>query len=97
MSNKLVSTYELSRNVAKVIESKFEPGTHQQGFMNTAVSKVMATYSKYVSHTLKNNSEKFIVIDIPILGQIIATKSEETESPYFRGDHYEFIPSILMQ
>ena len=68
MSSKLVSTFELSRNVAKIIEAKFEPATQQKGFFNTVVTKVIATYSKYVAHTLGSNSERHILIDIPVLG-----------------------------
>jgi hypothetical protein len=96
MSSKLVSTFELSRNVAKLIESRSEPGIHQQGFMNKVVSKVMATYSKYISHTLKNNNEKYIVLEIPVIGTFVSIKNEGEDAQY-RGDHYEFIPSVIMQ
>ena len=95
MSNKLVSTHELGRNVAKLIESKSEPGSNQTGFMNTAVSKVMATFSKYISHTIKTNNEKYIYVDIPVIGTIIVVKNPEDNN--YNDDRYMFVPSVLMQ
>ena len=95
MSSKLVSTFELSRNVAKIIEAKFSPSQQQKGFYNTVVTKVIACYSKYVSHTLSSNSERHILIDIPVLGQLIMSKTED--NMYNGGQDFQFIPSVLMQ
>lgn len=95
MSSKLVSTFELSRNVAKIIEAKFSPSQQQKGFINTVVTKVIACYSKYVSHTLSSNNERHILIDIPVLGQLIMSKTED--NMYNVGQEFQFIPSVLMQ
>ena len=73
MSNKLVSSFELSRNVAKLLEIHISPNESNQGFMHSSVIKVMTTYSKFVSHHFKKSSREgiqkaTIICDVPYLG-----------------------------
>ena len=47
MSGRLISTFELGRAVAKVIESQFEV---KVGFFNSTLQKFLATYANYVGN-----------------------------------------------
>ena len=76
MSKRLVSTYELSRIIAKQLESSVgSVGSENQGFMQKTVLKVLTTSSKFVSHLFKKElpSKKSIVViaEVPTLGQFV--------------------------
>jgi len=45
----LVSSYEVARAVAKALEGS-SPGSAQEQFMPGAVVKIIATFSKFVTH-----------------------------------------------
>lgn len=83
-----MSTYELSRIIAKQIDASF--GTHateNQGFMQKTILKVVTTFSKFVSHLFKKEGPSILIADVPTIGQFICNRDSENKVAY------EFIPS----
>ena len=65
MSSKLISTFELCRAVAKIIESNFEV---KPGFLNSTVQRVLGSCTHFVSVAFRDSP---MLCDLPILGSIL--------------------------
>ena len=69
MQNRLVSTYELSRIIAKQIDTSFgSNATDNQGFMQKTILKVVTTFCKFISHLFKKEGPSILIAEVPAIG-----------------------------